>query len=354
MGSSIDIDLPVPPTSPRPPLGNGGGSGNGGSGSGGSGSGSGSGSGGSGSSSSSSSSSSIQPPPPPSLQPSLTPSSSDGLVQAVIPWDDTANTAYTAFYTKKVKLQSTLTAARVQTPSNKGQVDNTTNAVTNAANANNTSTDNDDDDENDSTQPRRFPMVLLVDSRLRAMRSMYLRYLRQGLQQTGLEMSTGQNAVSAIENGVTNNNHNNNINNNNEDQSSLAAGGKKRRMQAVSGQGQGQGQAAGQGQAPGQGLGESAGAGPGLGAGDNNHHITAWTPLSPLGPHGVFPPLDSKQRVVWLHLFYTHTLFNLFIMSKPNLSILISSLNQTNPTSSNHLSHSIHTIHPVLSCGNTS
>ena len=79
-------------------------------------------------------------------------------------------------------------------------------------------------------------------------------------------------------------------------QSTLAAGGKKRKVQATKGQGLGPGAGAEAG--GGAEAGVEGGAGAGVEGGDR--HVTALTPLSPLGqgPHGVFPPLDHKQRVV--------------------------------------------------------
>ena len=90
-------------------------------------------------------------------------------------WDETAMTAYNAFFTRKKKQFSILRKPQPQQqPATKDQVD-----------------DDDDDDDDDDEQSSRFPAILLVDNRLRSMRSVYLRYLRQGQSQS--KAAGGQN-----------------------------------------------------------------------------------------------------------------------------------------------------------------
>ena len=196
-------------------------------------------------------------------------------------WDENAVVAYTAFLLKKKKIRQLQQKPLPPPPAT-------------------TSKDqSDDDDMDDDNSSRRFPEILLVDERLRVMRSTYLRYLRhQHGQLTGVgdeKPTTGSSGSgnssssnsSQISTAVMTASIDNDQNHTDEQQTVLATtGGKKRRVQTTKGQGSDQG--------PGQGS---------EGEGGDDCHAMVSTPLScSLGPrpHGYFPPLDIKQRVVSL------------------------------------------------------
>ena len=148
----------------------------------------------------------VPPPPPQTSQSPLSPQSPLSLQ----PWDETALAAYAAFLAHKKKQKNNISS--VSPKADQG--------VHNKAH---------------DGLSRRYPAILLVDSRLRSMRATYLRHVRQNRIQ-----ATGQNTLK---------------------------GGIESGSSSVS---------------------SSA----------NDSAAAGLAPLSPLGAHGVFPPLDSKQRVV--------------------------------------------------------